>query len=175
MSNIKIANINTNNYNNKEDKFTNIEFILPKNIRINNNNENQKSFKLEESQNEIMIPKIKLNYRMKDLNQNYYFNKNNKRKINDMLNSPNKYHKYYIGNYRNMITSPLSPKNNNIKDISNSVNFSNKLLNNMHNFNKFLNNKSKVILPNINIKNKKPLGIQKKEKVNKSIKKKINN
>ena len=163
MSNIKIANINTNNYNNKEDKFTNIEFIIPKNLRINNNNENQKSFKLEESQNEIMIPKIKLNYRIRDLNHNYYFNKNNKRKINNIIDSPNK---YYIGNYKNMITSPLSPK------INNSVKFANKLINNMHNFHKFLNNKSKVILPRINMRNKKALENQKNEK-EKSLNKKI--
>ena len=166
MSNKKIANSN-NNHNNKEDKFTNIEFILPNNLRINRNYENQKLFKSEESHNEIMIPKIKLNYRMKDLNQNYYFNKNSKRKINNIINSPSKYHKYYLENYKNMISSPLSPKNNK------SVNFSNKLLNNMHNLNNLLNNKSKVILPNINIKNKKSLVIQNKEKNQKSIKKKI--
>ena len=92
MSNIKIANININNYNNKEDKFTNIEIILPKNIRINNNNENQKS------QNKIMIPKIKLNYRIRDLNYNYYFNKNSKEKINNIIDSPNKYHKNFMRN-----------------------------------------------------------------------------
>ena len=65
-----------------------------------------------------------------------------------------------------MITSPLSSK------INNSVKFKNKLLNNMHNFHKFLNNKSKVILPKINIKNKKALESQKKEKQN-SLNKKI--
>ena len=166
MSNEKIENIN-NNYNNKEDKFTNVELILPKNLRIVSNSENQQLVKLEESKNEKIIPKIKLNYPKKNINQDY-FNKNNKRKINNIINTPSKYPKYCIGNYKNQITSPLSPKINN-----NSLNFSNKLINNIH-LNKFLYNKSKIILPNINIRNKKDLLIhrQRKEKL-RTIKKKI--
>ena len=160
MSNEKI-----NNHNNKEDKYTNIEFILPKNIRINNIYENHKLFNSEKSSEQKLIPKIKLNYPKKDLKLNY-FNKNNKRKINNIINTPSKYPKYFIGNYKNMITSPLSPQNNN------SVNFSNKLINNIYNLNNLLNNKSKIILPKIYIKNKKGILNTKKEKI-RSIRKKI--
>lgn len=134
--------------NKDEKKFNEVLFLLPKKTKF-------KKGKIKLSQLERFLSnkyplKIKINYyQNKNLYKNYSYKNFNK---NNQINKD-----FIISNYKSKFDYPLSPKNNDF--------VSNKLLNNINQFNKTQNDNYKVLLPNINIsRNLKKNFFQLKEK-----------
>ena len=140
-----------NTENNKVNNYNDIKLFLNRKYISNNNKSKILSIKNSSIDNKLL--KVKLNYPKLDLNKNY-FNKNNINKLNNNFNAntPRDYHKNNIENY-NIKMSP---------SISSNIKISNKKIKDILSLNNSNNEKPKVILPKIKVRNQKKL--QSKEK-----------
>ena len=141
--------------NTNENNDTKKQFFINNKIRFNVKGK-KRLIPLKKSSNSKMVLKIKLNYPKKDLNS-HYFNKSDVNKINNIIYSPRNYHNINLENYKSALYSPLTP-NKNYKNLSYKLNNDIHYLNNSH------DNKPKVILPKLNIINKKQSLIQQKDR-----------
>lgn len=157
MSNHYIANIN--NQNKEENKPKDMQYFLAKKLKININkvksNNRPKLVSIQKTSNRKFHFKIKLNYPLANLNPNFC-NKKSKNKINNIIKTPRNNNNFYIENYKDKISTPLSSK----KNIYNSK----KLLNDILYINNSINDNAKIILPSIKFINKKESIIQTKER-----------
>ena len=141
--------------NTNENNDTKKQFFINNKIRFNVKGK-KRLIPLKKSSNSKMVLKIKLNYPKKDLNS-HYFNKSDVNKINNIIHSPRNYHNLNIENYKSALYSPLTPNKN-------YINLSYKINNDIHYLNNSNDEKPKVILPKLNIINKKQSLIQQKDK-----------
>ena len=134
--NKQILNINKPN---KEEKKSNESklFFLEK-FKTDKKNKS-KLFQLENILDKKILFKIKLNFPMKNINLNY-FNKNNRIKFNNIVNTTKSNDNFYIMNYKNKNNPPISLA-------FNRISFSNKLIKDSN------NDKPKIILPYVDLPN----------------------
>ena len=146
----------TENYTNtNENNDTNKQIFINNKIKFNLKGKKQ-LIPLKKSSNSKIVLKIKLNYPKKDLNS-HNFKKSDINKINNIIHSPRNYHNLNIENYKSTLYSPLTPNKN-------YINLSYKLNNGIHYLNNSHDDKPKVILPKINIINKKQSLMQQKDR-----------
>lgn len=141
--------------NTNENNDTKKQFFINNKIRFNVKGK-KRLIPLKKPSNSKMVLKIKLNYPKKDLNS-HYFNISDVNKINNIIHSPRNYHNLNIESYKSVLYSPLTPNKN-------YINLSYKLNNDIHYLNNSHDDKPKVILPKLNVINKKQSLIQQKDR-----------